>query len=94
MLNQRREHSVLVENCPPRRLEAMTGDGALRWIRQRERLLREIAATMKSSEEGVQVNRTRETSDGQPALSGSEIRFITPPAEEQPREGAGGLPGS
>jgi alanyl-tRNA synthetase len=36
-----------------RRVEAMTGDGALRWIRQRERLLREVAATVKSSEEEV-----------------------------------------
>jgi len=37
-----------------RRVEAMTGGGALRWIRQRERLLREVAAAVKTSEEGVQ----------------------------------------
>jgi len=37
-----------------RRLEAVSGDGALRWIRQREELLREIAAAVKSPEEGVQ----------------------------------------
>jgi len=37
-----------------RRLEAVSGGGALRWIRQREELLREIAAAVKSPEDGVQ----------------------------------------
>jgi alanyl-tRNA synthetase len=37
-----------------RRVEALTGDGALHWIRERERILREIATTMKAPEEGVQ----------------------------------------
>jgi alanyl-tRNA synthetase len=37
-----------------RRLEAVTGEGALRWIRQREELLREIAVAVKSPEEGLQ----------------------------------------
>jgi alanyl-tRNA synthetase len=37
-----------------RRLEAVSGGGALHWIRQREELLREIAAAVKSPEDGVQ----------------------------------------
>jgi alanyl-tRNA synthetase len=37
-----------------RRVEAVAGEGALRWVRHREQLLREIAARMKSSEDNVQ----------------------------------------
>jgi alanyl-tRNA synthetase len=36
-----------------RRVEAVTGIGALEWIRQRERLLRDLAATMKSPEDAL-----------------------------------------
>jgi alanyl-tRNA synthetase len=37
-----------------RRVEAVTGEGALEWIRRREQLLREIARTVKGSEEDAQ----------------------------------------
>ncbi|MCS6927648.1 MAG: alanine--tRNA ligase, partial [Candidatus Binatia bacterium] len=36
-----------------RRVEAITGEGALEWIRQREQTLREISSLLKSSEEDV-----------------------------------------
>jgi alanyl-tRNA synthetase len=36
-----------------RRVEAITGDEALRWLREREQLLREIAAAVKSPENGI-----------------------------------------
>ncbi|MBI3248071.1 MAG: alanine--tRNA ligase [Deltaproteobacteria bacterium] len=36
-----------------RRLEAMTGEGALEWVRQRERILKEASHLLKGSEEDV-----------------------------------------
>lgn len=36
-----------------RRIEAMTGEGALEWIRQREQILREVSQLLKGSEEDV-----------------------------------------
>lgn len=36
-----------------RRVEAMTGEGALEWIRQREQILREVSQLLKGSEEDI-----------------------------------------
>jgi alanyl-tRNA synthetase len=36
-----------------RRVEALTGEGALHWLRRREMLLREVGAKVKSADEGI-----------------------------------------